>query len=53
MPPVLFVSLPFLLLLLISRLAGTGKTTTDKAPEKFEYQDGDIIIIRRKSSKKS
>ncbi|MEL6333005.1 MAG: hypothetical protein AAFN42_11315 [Cyanobacteria bacterium J06554_1] len=53
MPPVLFVSLPFLLLLLISRLAGTSKTKTDKTPEAFEYQDGDIIIIRRKSGQKS
>lgn len=52
MSPILFVSLPFLLLLLVSRLAGTNKTNTDKAPTKGEYQDGDIIIIRRKSSKK-
>ena len=51
MPPILFISLHFLLLLLISQLKGTSQTNTNKAPKESKYQDGDIIIIRRKSGK--
>lgn len=52
MSPVLFISLPFVLLFLMSQGAGTGKSTKSKGSRGSTYEDGDIIIIRRKSDKK-
>lgn len=52
MSPVLFISLPFVLMLLLSRIAGASKHPKEKTVKPPEYQDGDIIIIRRKVNKK-
>ena len=52
MSPVLFISLPFVFMLLLSRLAAAAKAPQDKNTKPPEYQDGDIIIIRRQSRKK-
>ena len=53
MSPVLFISLPFVLLLLMSQGAGTSKAKKSKGAKDLEYQDGDIIIIRKQSDQKS
>ena len=53
MSPVLFISLPFVLLLLMSQGAGARKPQKSKGSDNFEYQDGDIIIIRKQSGKKA
>lgn len=53
MSPILFISLPFVLLFLMSQGAGAGKPPKKEGAKEFEYQDGDIIIIRKKSNKKS
>ncbi|MEM1251765.1 MAG: hypothetical protein AAGI69_04975 [Cyanobacteria bacterium P01_H01_bin.21] len=53
MSPVLFISLPFVLLLLMAQGAGTSKPKKSTEPKDFEYQDGDIIIIRKRSGNKS
>lgn len=53
MSPVLFISLPFVLLLLMSQGAGASKTSKGKSSNRSEYPDGDIIIIRKQSKKKS
>lgn len=52
MSPVFLISLPFVLLFLMSQGAGTGKASTSKDSKGSAYEDGDIIIIRRKSDKK-
>jgi hypothetical protein len=52
MSPVLFISLPFVLLLLMSQGAGANKPTKTKSPQASEYEDGDIIIIRKQTKKK-
>ena len=52
MSPILFISLPFVLLLLMSQGAGASQRPKDKVTKKpSEYQDSDIIIIRRPSRK--
>lgn len=53
MSPILFISLPFVLLFLMTQGAGTGNSAKKTGSKEFEYQDGDIIIIRKQSSKKS
>ena len=53
MSPVLFISLPFILLLLMAQGAGTGNPKKPTKPKDVEYQDGDIIIIRKRSGIKS
>ncbi len=53
MSPVLFISLPFVLLLLMSQGAGTHKPPKVKDTQESDFQDGDIIIIRKQSKKKS
>ncbi|MDV3347837.1 hypothetical protein QGP82_03965 [Leptothoe sp. LEGE 181152] len=53
MSPILFISLPFVLLFLMAQGAGAGKSSKKKGSKDFEYQDGDIIIIRKQSNKKS
>lgn len=53
MSPVLFISLPFVLLLLMSQGAGAHKPKKAKGTQTSEYQDGDIIIIRKQAQKKS
>lgn len=52
MSPVLFISLPFVLLLLMSQGAGANKSPKKKPPKDSGYQDGDIIIIRKSSRKR-
>lgn len=52
MSPVLFISLPFILLFLTSQIAGSKKPPKSGGSNDSEFQDGDIIIIRRKSGKK-
>ena len=51
MSPVLFISLPFVLLLLMSQGAGANQSPQKKRSQDSEYQDGDIIIIRKSSRK--
>ena len=53
MSPVFFISLPFVLLFLMSHGAGAHQSTQTKKPQASEYEDGDIIIIRKQSKKKS
>ena len=55
MPPVFFVSLPFVLLLVISRGVGTksaqsklSKPSVEKVIEILDSQDDEIIIVRKK-----
>ncbi len=51
MSPILFISLPFVLLFLMSQGAGAHKPTKVKSSQSSEFQDGDIIIIRKQSKK--
>ena len=52
MSPVLFISLPFVLLLLMSQGAGANQTPKKKKSKSSDYQDGDIIIIRKPAARK-
>ena len=50
--PAFFISLSFVLLFLMVQGAGAGKSSKEKEGKQSDYPEGDIIIIRRTSSKK-
>ncbi|MEM6253842.1 MAG: hypothetical protein AAF821_13065 [Cyanobacteria bacterium P01_D01_bin.156] len=52
MPPILFISLPFVLLFLMTQGVGASQSPNQKRSKDSGEQDGDIIIIRKSSRKR-